>query len=75
MSNWNRYDCTASSPCEFCVAPKRHIGCHSSCKDYKDFRTELDRENEAKRKIRNAENDFREYKTEGISKLLKRRRK
>ena len=73
MSRWNQYDCTASSPCEFCK--KRYVGCHSSCKDYKVFRAKLDRENEQKRKIKDAENDFRVYKNEGIGKVLKRRRK
>lgn len=75
MSQWNKYDHTASSPCEFCVAPKRHIGCHSSCKDYKDFRAEVDRENEQRYKYNVKENTFKDYKKDGICKELKRRRK
>lgn len=73
MSNWNKYDYTASSPCQGCT--QRYSGCHSSCKDYKDFRGELDRESEQRHKSINKEKAFREYKIEGISKELKRRGK
>ena len=73
--SWNQYDHTASAPCEFCVPPKRYSGCHSSCKEYKDFRVELNRENEQKRKSQVKEAEFKNYKIDGISKELKRRRK
>lgn len=26
------------NPCKGCVAPKRHIGCHSTCKERKEWR-------------------------------------
>ena len=29
-----------SSPCKYCVAPKRYPGCHSTCKEYKDWNAE-----------------------------------
>lgn len=32
------------TPCYKCVAPKRHLGCHAKCKDYKDFRAARDAE-------------------------------
>lgn len=37
----------SSCPCRYCVAPRRHPGCHAICKDYKEWNTlhkqELDR--------------------------------
>ena len=71
--SWNQYDRTASAPCNVCI--KRYSGCHSSCKEYKDFRAELDRENEQKRKSQVKEAEFKNYKIDGINKELKRRRK
>lgn len=35
--------------CKDCVAPKRHLGCHSTCKEYKE---EKARWEETKEKIR-----------------------
>ena len=29
-------------PCRWCVSPNRHVGCHSSCQLYIDWRKELD---------------------------------
>lgn len=26
-------------PCKGCVAPKRHVGCHGTCKGYTDWKT------------------------------------
>lgn len=36
------------SPCRGC--DRRHERCHSDCKEYKDFRAEVDRRNNARRK-------------------------
>lgn len=69
--NWNKYDYTVTSPCQGCT--KRHSGCHSSCKDYKDFRAELDRESEQRHKSTGKEVAYRDYKINGMSKELKRR--
>lgn len=33
----NLFEC-----CHYCVPPKRHTGCHSTCPEYKKARAELD---------------------------------
>lgn len=33
------FDC-----CKGCVAPKRHVGCHSTCKEYLDDKAALEAE-------------------------------
>lgn len=30
------------TPCRYCVAPKRHIGCHGKCQEYIDWKAEWD---------------------------------
>lgn len=32
--------------CRNCVPPKRHSGCHATCKEYKEERQEFDEEKE-----------------------------
>ena len=34
-------------PCKDCVAPKRHSGCHSTCKEYKEWDA-IHKQNKAK---------------------------
>jgi len=29
-------------PCRYCTPPKRQEGCHGTCKEYIDYRTDLD---------------------------------
>lgn len=43
-----------NSPCKDCGS--RYVGCHSDCEKYKDFRDEVDRNNDLKQKevIRNS---------------------
>ena len=41
--------------CYKCVAPKRHLGCHATCKDYKDERTQLDADNAKIRQMKEAD--------------------
>ena len=37
--------------CRNCVPPKRHLGCHADCKEYKDTKSELEsRKEEVKKK-------------------------
>jgi hypothetical protein len=31
------------NPCYGCVAPKRHIGCHGTCQEHKDWKAEWDK--------------------------------
>jgi hypothetical protein len=71
----HEYEHTDSSPCEFCVPPKRHSGCHDTCGEYKAYRCGLDRNRELIIKAKQKENAFVAYKKDGISKELKRRRK
>jgi hypothetical protein len=44
-------------PCKDCVAPKRHPGCHSACKDYIDWNAEHQQKLTKIREINRAEND------------------
>jgi hypothetical protein len=37
------------NPCRYCVAPRRHVGCHGSCKDRKEWKEEHDRKIEIER--------------------------
>lgn len=36
-------------PCRNCM--KRHIGCHAGCKDYADYKTELEKQREYTKKF------------------------
>lgn len=40
----------AINPCKR-NCPEREMGCHGKCGRYRDFRQELDKENEQKRKV------------------------
>ena len=43
--------------CHFCVAPKRHLGCHGKCSEYKDECAE----NEVKRELVRSEKTWTEH--------------
>lgn len=30
--------------CENCIPPKRHLGCHSTCKEYADEKAQLEKD-------------------------------
>jgi len=45
-----------AAPCKNC--PNRHVGCHSQCDDYKDWRAERDKVLEIKRLENSAIPDF-----------------
>lgn len=32
----------SDSPCRYCVPPKRNEWCHRTCKEYADYRADLD---------------------------------
>lgn len=32
----------SNSPCRYCISPKRREGCHETCKEYTDWRADLD---------------------------------
>ena len=47
------------NPCYGCTEPKRHVGCHATCTDWKDYRKKLDDQNEKIRKQKDIANDFK----------------
>ena len=72
MSTWNQYDHSQMSPCKDCE--KRYNGCHSTCKDYKTFRSEIDKANAQRHEAVKKEHEFRDYKILGVIKEQKRKR-
>ena len=50
--------------CRYCVAPKRHPGCHSTCPEYIKEREEHQRKVEARRTA--LLNPVRQYKNEKV---------
>ncbi len=46
------------NPCNGCVPPKRNIYCHANCKEYKDWKADLDKKNKEIRDKRKLENDL-----------------
>jgi hypothetical protein len=40
---WNRNNTNKDCPCKHCVEPKRHVGCRSTCPEWKPWRDEMDR--------------------------------
>ena len=59
-------------PCRYCVAPKRHIGCHSHCEEYAEAQRANEAEREAMIQKRIAERDAISYVVETIRKGKKR---
>lgn len=55
------------SPCMICNV--RHIGCHSKCKPYKRFKSEL----ELAKARKNEESDFMNYLCNSIEKMKESR--
>lgn len=45
-------------PCLGCVAPERHLGCHSTCDRYKTWKAEEAARKEKERAFKKAEADF-----------------
>ena len=59
-----------NNSCKGCVEPKRHIGCHSTCEEYKQCVREFE---ELKKKIeeeKRKDRYFKQYKYEKITKEL-----
>ena len=52
-----------NSPCMNCS--KRVIGCHSTCKEYTEFRKDCDKMNEHRRNLR----ELYKYKTEVMRRI------
>jgi len=64
-------------PCRYCVAPKRHPGCHAECPEYKEWDAEHQQHLEEVRKKKQEESvGCLPYNTQcRIIKIMKRRRK
>ncbi len=58
------------TPCKDCV--KRYTACHSTCKDYRDWKREKNEDNARRNKQKNAEKITDDYK---IKVMQKTRRK
>lgn len=41
--------------CYECVAPKRHLGCHSTCKEYKQAKAEYEAKKQQRLEVLNSE--------------------
>lgn len=61
------------TPCKDCN--KRDSTCHSTCKDYVDWKEELNERNRQKRKIKTTESITEDYKLNIIQKIKKGKRK
>ena len=55
-----RIDC-----CYKCVPPKRNKDCHSTCKEYKDQKAELEESQKIMRSLKNTEISDYEYDKQG----------
>lgn len=54
---------------------KRQIGCHSTCKEYIDWKTERDRVNEIARKKRQAEAEMIDAKVRACEKTRRKKKR
>lgn len=58
------------NPCKDC--PRRYLGCHSKCKDYKEFRQALDERNARIRQERDRDNSVRAVAIESRRRNIKK---
>ncbi len=61
------------SSCKGCE--KRHVGCHTTCEDYKDFRATLDKEKEARIEAQKVNDVMDRYTISRVDKMRKAKRK
>ena len=61
------------SPCKHCKM--RTATCHSTCRDYKTWRADMDSDNAIIRKGKTQDAVWREYKTEIVSKTREGKRR
>ena len=50
---------TKVCPCKHCVPPKRHLHCHSGCKEYHDWCKEKEQERKNRDEFVEEENFYR----------------
>ena len=58
-------------PCRGCVAPRRHSTCHPFCKEYIEWKEQLNSENEKEKAEKENERMFSNFRREGVEKALK----
>ena len=61
-----------NSPCKYCVSPKRHIGCHATCKEYKDAKQDHDSEKNLIREAKRVDDDVYEVNLESLKRSRQR---
>lgn len=61
-----------SSCCYNCE--KRKVGCHSSCEDYKQFKINLEANNSARKKAKDAELFYDQVRYNNLSRTTKKRK-
>ena len=57
-------------PCKDCN--ERYSACHSNCKNYLDYRNNLNNYNDTVRSYKNKENDYKGYKKNAFKKANKK---
>ena len=50
------------NPCYGCVAPKRHLGCHETCKEGKEYHEKWEAHKAKIRKAKAEEHEYTEYR-------------
>lgn len=58
--------------CHYCVAPKRHPGCHDHCPEYVAEKAEHDRLKAMDAEKRKVKNDIYNQRSEHVTKALKK---
>lgn len=58
--------------CHYCVAPKRHPGCHGSCPEYAAEKAEHDRLKAADTEKRKTNSNIYCQKADGVTRAMKR---
>lgn len=55
-----------NNPCKNCVPPKRHVGCHASCKEHKEVKEKRDAEKALVRAAKRVNDDVVEVNLTSI---------
>jgi hypothetical protein len=57
------------NPCYKCVPPKRKVGCHSTCKEHKDYLDKFHTEQNAIKEQHNKDRSFNTYTYHKVQRL------
>lgn len=60
-----------NNPCYGCVAPKRHVGCHATCKDYIDSVDLYHKKQEKIRKKKDEDKAYTDYCVKAYERITK----